>query len=382
MSERDMSEKGMNEKGMHERGISEKGMHERGISEKDMIEKGMHERGISEKGICIAVEEAVEGIPAVRLENAWLRAVILVGKGTDIWELTYKPLNADVLLKTAAGLAPLRGRDLRQSPLLHYAEPYPGGWQELLPNRARYGAEDIGRDREGESAGLPWRFEIRREERAVVLRCRVTLSRTPLAIEKTFRLTAEAPDLHLEERVVNVGREPVSFIWAHHPAFGGPLVDASARVVLPAGSTAFNLLRYEQDRTLPLSRYEEDPRAVTLPSGRSKDLHRVEARSSGGEGCYVPLKGFEIGEAGIDNPELGLSLRLRWDAETFGCLRYWSRSDDELHTVALEPSSSWFSDLDDCLRHGNSITLQPEERRETWLRIRLDRFGSSPPPEA
>ncbi|MCC3371909.1 DUF4432 family protein [Cohnella sp. REN36] len=322
-----------------------------------------------------AEETTVEGIAAVRLENARLRVVILVGKGADVWELIYKPMEADVLLKTPEGLAPLRGRDLRRSPLVHYAKPYPGGWQELLPNRARFGETDVGADREGESAGLPWDWELRREPGAVVLQCRVALAHAPFAIGKTFRLRADAPALEIEEEAANIGRTPVRFIWTHHPAFAGPLVGPLANVVLPEGSHAFDVLRYERDRSEPPSRYEEDPRAATLPSGRTRDLTRVEPRSPDGEAIYIALAGFAVGEAGIDNPETNLSLRLSWDAETFPCLRYWSRCDDELYTVALEPSSARFSDLEDCERYGGSLVLAPGERKKTWLRVRLDRLN-------
>ncbi len=329
-----------------------------------------------------AVKVEVEGIEAVRLENEWLRAVVLVGKGTDVWELMYKPLAADLLLKTMSGLAPLRGRDLRTDRLTHYAEAYPGGWQDIVPNRARFGGEEVDRQREGESAGIPWEYEIRRAGADATLVCRASLPFAPLAIEKTFRLVAGEPELAVTEEVANVGEEDIHFIWTHHPAFASPLVGESARVILPEGSRAFNVLRYEEEKRgghggsrgglEALEKYEEDPGEVRLAGGGRKDLSKVEPPSPNGGDCYVPLFGFREGSAGIRNPELGLRLMLSWDRETFPCLRYWSRNDDDIYTVALEPSTSRFSDIDDAIRHGDCLQLGPGERRPAWIRVRVE----------
>ncbi|MCD9020725.1 hypothetical protein [Cohnella silvisoli] len=137
-------------------------------------------------GPCTAAEMLVDGIQAVRLENEWLRTVILVGKGTDIWELAFKPLNLELLMKTRAGLTYYEGRDFRENRLVHYAEGYPGGWQEIIPNRASYGSGEAGRREEGESAGVPWEYRIDRADgQSVSLRCWLALPCTPLSIEKT-----------------------------------------------------------------------------------------------------------------------------------------------------------------------------------------------------
>ncbi|RKP52941.1 DUF4432 family protein [Cohnella endophytica] len=328
--------------------------------------------------LCSATELSVDGIQAVRLENEWLKAVILVGKGTDIWELVYRPLNLELLMKTRAGLSPLAGRDLRENRLIHYADPYPGGWQEILPNRASFGngSGEVSRREEGESAGVPWEYSIDRGDgRDVALRCRLALPYTPLTVEKTISLKAGESVLRIDERVVNTGDAPVHFIWTHHPAFGAPLVDEHSRIVLPEGAVAFNIDRYEQNKEQSPARFEEEIASVTLPSGTKKNLLRVDPRGSEGEACYVPLMGLKEGTAGIDNPSLNVGLRIDWDHEAFPCLRYWSNTDENMYTLALEPSSSWFSDIGDCMRHGNCISLKPREKKRFWLNIRVEQPG-------
>ncbi|WP_152401444.1 DUF4432 family protein [Paenibacillus cellulositrophicus] len=322
-------------------------------------------------------ELSVEGIPAVRLENEWLIVVVLVGKGADVWELIYKPLGIDLLMKTKSGLEPLHGRDLRSKPLTHYAKPYPGGWQELLPNRALFGGREIGHDREGESACVPWEFELRRNVAGeIAVRCRVALTESPLIVVKEFRLRAGKPELFVEEEVEGVGGWPVQFIWTQHPAFGEPLVDGSARISLPPGSRVFQALWYDAapDSRALLSSFEEEVGKITLDNGRIKDLREAEQRRMDGDNCFVSLFGFEEAEVGIDNPRLGIRLRLMWDKETWPHLRYWSSNNEEMYTVALEPSNSRFSDIHDSLKHGEALTLHPGEKCSAWMRLRVERL--------
>lgn len=324
----------------------------------------------------VAIRElTIEGIPAVQLENEWLSVVVLVGKGADVWELLYKPLGINLLLRTRNGLESLRGRDLRSEPLEHYARPYLGGWQELLPNRARFGDCEIGQDREGESACVPWEYELLREKAGeIALRCRVSLTGSPLTAVKKFRLRAGEPELYIEEEIEGIGGEPVQFIWTHHPAFGAPLVEKSARIALPPGSRAFQALWADvaPNAAEHLASFEEDVGAVTLYNGRSKDLREAEESKTDGEDCYVALFGFSEATAGIDNPLLGIGVRLTWDRETWPHLRYWSSNNDEKYTVALEPTNSRFSNIDDSLRHGEALKIQPGEKRSAWIRLRVD----------
>jgi galactose mutarotase-like enzyme len=324
---------------------------------------------------CTAVEMLVDGIQAVRMENEWLRTVILVGKGTDIWELIYKPLNLELLMHTKNGLIPLADRDLRENRLIHYAEVYPGGWQEIIPNRAFFGNGEVDRHCEGESAGVPWEYTIDQGDgQSVSLICRLALPYTPLTVEKTISLSAGESELHIAERVVNTDSDTVHFIWTHHPAFGGSLIDEHAQVIVPESSVAFNIHRYEQNGGEPLEHFEEEITSVSLPSGNRKNLLKVDPRMKDGESCYIPLKNLNEGKAGIINPSLNVKLLLRWDHGILPCLRYWSNNDDEMYTLALEPSSSWFSDIHDCIRHGNCISLKPQEERRFWLNIRVEQL--------
>ncbi|RED64835.1 DUF4432 family protein [Cohnella lupini] len=326
-------------------------------------------------GACTATELLIEGIQAVRLENEWLCAAVLVGKGTDIWELVYKPLNLELLMRTKNGLTPYEGRDFREIRLVHYAEGYPGGWQEIIPNRALFGSGEVGASEEGESAGVPWEYRIDREDgHGVSLHCRLSLPYTPLTVEKTITLKAGERAIRLTERITNRDGDVVHLIWTHHPAFGAPFIGERAKVVLPKDSIAFNVLRYENNRSESLASFEEEITSVTLPGGKRKNLLEIDPRKADGEECYIPVRIPAEGEVGIDNPDLNVKLRLEWDRDAFPCLRYWSNNDEGKYTVALEPSTSWFSDIRDCIRHDNCISLQPMEERQFWLKIGVEQL--------
>ncbi len=66
------------------------------------------------------------GYEAVVLENAWAKAVVLPGKGMDVVQYLFKPLDVDFTASSPWGLHPRRsGR---------FLEEYEGGWQLIFPN--------------------------------------------------------------------------------------------------------------------------------------------------------------------------------------------------------------------------------------------------------
>lgn len=322
------------------------------------------------KQSCSASELQIEGIPSVRMENEWIQATILVGKGTDVWGLVYKPLNLDVLMKTTQGLAPLRGRDLRSNRLHHYAESYYGGWQDIIPNRALFRGGEVDGKHEGESAGLPWEYElIRNDPQEILLRCKISLPYAPLDIEKVFQIRSGEPKLRIYEQVMNRHTGTVHFIWTHHPAFGAPFIDESIKIVLPADCKAFNVQNYENNRDEDLSAFLEEVTSVKLHDGSRKNLLEVPPPQLEGKGYYMPLTGLNQSIARIYNPRINLGVALSWDKSVFTSLRYWFSSNENLYTLALEPSSSIFSDIHDCIRHSNCITLKCGEQQRAWVSI-------------
>src|ERR1051326_6019246 len=68
------------------------------------------------------------GLRTVVLENRMLRLVILPEAGGKIWQITYKPHDADLLWnnpRISPAKLPLNSR---------YDDVWSGGWDELFPN--------------------------------------------------------------------------------------------------------------------------------------------------------------------------------------------------------------------------------------------------------
>jgi len=68
------------------------------------------------------------------LENRYLRLVSLLDKGSDISELTYKPLDLDLLFHAPTGYrkpGSIVGTCKRSEG--EFREYYGGGWQDILP---------------------------------------------------------------------------------------------------------------------------------------------------------------------------------------------------------------------------------------------------------
>ena len=85
-------------------------------------------------GCSISDEWAFRGIRATILENDELRVVVLPGKGTDISEISFKPLNMNLLFRNPWGpRAPRRFPNV--SPHQETFRDYTGGgWSDILPN--------------------------------------------------------------------------------------------------------------------------------------------------------------------------------------------------------------------------------------------------------
>ena len=181
------------------------------------------------------------GIDAVVLENAALRVTVLAGKGTDVVEFAYKPLDLDF-----APLSPGGIRDPRTlsgdaaDPAAAFMESYPGGWQEVLPNGGAPGAHaGASYGQHGEVALVPWDHAIERDgEDGVTVAFEVALRTVPLRLVKRLSLDATTPELRVEETLVNESDVEVDVMWGHHLAFGPPFLGGDTRLETPVESPA------------------------------------------------------------------------------------------------------------------------------------------------
>lgn len=307
--------------------------------------------------------ETLFGLKTLVLENDLLRVRILLSRGADIYELVYKPLEADILMKTPVKLEAYAGRDLARERLTYYAEMYPGGWQELCP----IFVEEVPGGGQGESATLPWDCEIAEEGKYLSARCTVDLPVTPLSMEKVFTLCPEGA-LRISERIVSRADRQLRFSINHHPAFGAPLVCAGAEVTLPP-CKAFDYASYCEHPERPLADYEHPVEAAKV-RGETWDLTKAHGPEEDWN-LFLTLKRCEEGRAAIRNPHSGLTMTLTWDLAAYPHLAYWTSTDNGQYTLALEPSRSYLIGGEHAIPNGEYCQLGPGEELRTWVKCQV-----------
>ncbi len=321
---------------------------------------------------CAGSRASQYGIDIVVLENELLRVSILSGKGADVYELRYKPLDADVLVKMPGGLRCFEGRDLSQRRLTWYSELSAGGWQDVLPHRGLWESGGrvfrIEQPSAGAAATVPWRSTLTPLEHEVILDCSLRIPDSPLHVEKRFRLREGTAALEIEEQVRNVGDGAFSFTWTQHPAFGSDLLRGEVVLDVPR-CTVFDPARYALEPGAGVRAYEQPFDDVTLSDGSKTSLARVEPLSAAANSNrFYALRGLGEGRAVVFNRTRGFGARLDWDLALFPYLRYWYRNDDRFFALGIEPSNDSFASLDDSLRNGTYTRLEPGHALSTRLR--------------
>ena len=85
-------------------------------------------------GCRITLNVFIGEIPAVIIENEVIRMTILAGRGADVVEFLYKPLDLDFVWLTSNGIPTKKVPDVRPNDVDSFLNGYPGGWQSIFPN--------------------------------------------------------------------------------------------------------------------------------------------------------------------------------------------------------------------------------------------------------
>lgn len=310
-----------------------------------------------------------QGLETVVLENRTLRVQVLAGRGTDVVECNYKPLDLDLVSLSGEGIrAP---RDVAASApggAAAFFDVYRGGWQEVVPNGGAPSVHDgAAYGQHGEVCLAAWDHAIVEDAPdrvAVAFETRV--GRTPLRVRKTLALDAATPRLAVSERLVNESRVEQRAMWGQHLAFGPPFLREGCRIVLPDGARviphpeAIN----PPERRVDGGREHRWPNA-TAPDGRPVDLAVVPAAGAPSEMLYVT--GLVEGRYELLDPD-GVGVRVEWDAEVLPYLWIWQELGatttypwfGEAYTVGLEPfSSSPTNGLAEAVANDSALRVAP-----------------------
>jgi galactose mutarotase-like enzyme len=315
------------------------------------------------------------GARAVVLENEHLSVLVLVEKGADILSIKHKSNGFDPMWVSPWGVRSPHALATAPDSQIAWMESYAGGWQELFPNG---GAACIHHGAalpfHGEASVLPWEWEVLPDG----IRFYVRLVRSPFTLERTMRLSPDAPVLTVEGRATNHGRVSIEYMWSHHPAFGAPFLSGESRIE----SNALKLIAdpYGPGPLLEAGSEHVWPTLIEH-EGRSIDLTRIPGEEEN-RSLMAYLVDFpeETAWYAIVNDEAGTSIRFEWNRDDFPCAWLWQEMHfhqdapwyGECYVMAIEPATSYPGGLANVLATTKTHRiLEPGQTATNALEIAL-----------
>ncbi len=320
-----------------------------------------------------------KGFRSVILENEILRIMVMYEKGTDIVELLYKPKDVDFMWRSPAEVNAFNKNPItKEHPAGAFLDVYEGGWQELLPNinnPTNYKGANLGFH--GEVCYLPWHYEIITDTvEEIKVKFSVRMNRAPFFVTKIITIKSYSTVIEFEESIINEGDEEFKFTWGHHPAIGKPFLDENCVIDIAGGTIGHT---YEKDFSgnsiLPLDKEFQWP-LLKDKNNRTVNLSKVMSPDLKTAFC-VSLEKMKEGWYGITNMLIGVGFGMRWDVKIFKYLWMWAVYRGyynfpfygRTYNIALEPWSAIPDNLDDVIKAGRELTLQPFQELNTKFQV-------------
>jgi len=273
----------------------------------------------------VDVDGTSRGWACAVLQNRTLRVTVLVGKGCDVVEVLYKPLDLDLTPRTGRGL---RRRDevlaAPWSEMGSFLDQYEGGWQEILPHGGPPGTHlRASFPQHGESTRLPWTVTVVDDspDRVEIL-CTLRLAIMPFMVHKRFTLTGSDATLTMTSTVTNEGAVNLPLMCGHHLAFGAPFVGPGARIELPANTayTAHPEAEFDTGR-----RSDGEPGVwpnMTSAGGSLIDMQELPPWETPSDLHYLePPEGWYT----LTSAKNDIRARVTWDLTTQPFLWFWQQ---------------------------------------------------------
>lgn len=307
--------------------------------------------------LSVSTDWSYRGLGTVVLENRLLRLVILPAAGAKIWQITYKPLDADLLWNNPR-IAPSRLPSNSR-----YDDVWSGGWDELFPNDETSVVEGEGYPDHGELWTGEWEAEPFSNSDEVGVRLRYVTPISAIEVEKTIRLRLEQARIDFHHRFTNRGQTCFPFLWKLHPAMA---VSPQHRIDFPPMQV---VLEPAFPGTLAgASPQAEWPIIQTLTG--EVDLRRVtpeEARR-----LYF-FYGTHLKEnwCALTNTATGLACGLQFDPEVFRCCWLFATYGGwrNYNVAVLEPCTGYPLNFEAMKAAGRHRSLAPGESLQTDVRF-------------
>ena len=345
------------------------------------------------QGCRISLDYTYKGLRIAYMENEAIRVGILLDKGADVFEFTFKPQDLDFIWQSPIELRkPFVATSALPEGAFH--DYFYGGWQEVLPSAGWASEPYMGtyQGLHGEVSLLPFEATIVEDTpQRVVLRTWVRTYRSPLTLERTMALEQGKAALFIKERLVNESAGEFAVMWGHHPALGTPFLDGNCVVLAPAKKV--EVLAFHPNGLWEPGGDYNFPMVPNRRTGQLQDITRVlppETRSVD----VVFFKELTEGWYSITNEKTGVGFGMAWDNKLFKYLWMWQvyggHNDypwyGRTYNCALEPFSSYPpAGVQNAIKNGSALIMKPNQVIETELvavayqngkALRVNRDGS------
>src|ERR1035437_3801410 len=305
--------------------------------------------------LTLSTRTTPHGLHTILLESRYLRVVVLPEAGGRIWQITYKPLEADLLWNNPSvppALQPLHAG---------YDDVWSGGWGELFPNDEAATVEGNALPDHGELWTGEWSAEPGPDEGSEEVHLHFVTPISHFLVEKTLLLRPECASLEIRYRFTNQGAGTFPFLWKLHPAFA---VSSQHRIDFPPMAV---IVEQEYPGTLegapPIFPWPYAPLNDTV-----LDLRQVPDVSSRAMHFFYGT-GFAAGWCGITNRANGLASALRFDPEVFSSCWLFATYGGwrDLNVVVLEPATGYPYKIQSMRSEERARRLAPGKSLETTV---------------
>ena len=302
-------------------------------------------------------------IAALVLENEILRVIVVPSMGAKIVSLFDKRTGVEWLV--GPGDRPFRpstyGATFDQQDMSGWDEMFPTITACLYPAPGAY--EGVALPDHGEVWAVPWTW-LAGEDLTLSVEGRA------LPYRLTRRLSLPGPaTLRFDFHLVNLGAEPMPYIWAAHPQFA---CGTAAQVALPPEVTeVYNVLTEEWgwgafNATLPWP-------AAQLPDGAWLRLDAIGPPGLKRARKFYVLPDQAVGAATLVRRPAGDWLRMTWDAAQMPYLGLWVDEGalNAASVAAPEPATGFYDSLALAWQKRRVTVLQPGAEVTWWLTVQL-----------
>jgi Aldose 1-epimerase len=304
--------------------------------------------------LAFSTSEPSRELQIIVLENHHLRIAVLPEAGARIWQITYKPLNVDLLWHNPD--VPPACQPLHAC----YDDTWSGGWDDLFPNDEAADLQGMTLPDHGELWTGQWQATPVEEQGAVGVYLRTSTPISSFLAEKTLLLRPDSAVIEVRYRLTNQGIQSMPFLFKLHPAFA---VSSSHRIDFPPMAV---LLEPEFPGTLDGPPQFNWPQAGK--NGAAVDLRRVPDVSSRAVHFFYGVD-FVSGWCGITNQANGVAAALRFDPKVFSsCWLFASHGGwRDLNVAVLEPATGYPFRIKSMIDGGRARCLGPGESLETTV---------------